>query len=403
LSQPAHLVLCGWYRPGTGFTRVLQALLPYLVREYRITWVGVGYQGPPTDLAAGVRLLPTNLTGGDLMGAYALRLNWGALAADAILALNDLWYLKHYSRELTAIKGQVPMLGYLPLDGRLERAEWVDELEGYHTLVTYTEGAARDLRDALASQRSSIKVAVAGHGVDLGRFRPLLPIEQADSITARMRMARDYFGLDRPSFVVLNASRPDPRKRIDLTLEAFARFAQGRIDDVRLCLHHAIAHSPFVDGLKQQADALGIRDRVIFWPPTPGPVDDEELNRLYNACALGVNTALGEGFGLVSFEHAATGVPQVVPDHAAMAELWGDAAIRVPTQPCYTDYSPLRMGEVDVIAVARAFADLRDDPVRYARAAQAARLHASSPVFAWRTVGERLCRLLRGGQGVEPA
>lgn len=142
---------------------------------------------------------------------------------------------------------------------------------------------------------------------------------------------------------------------------------------------------------------------MIFWPPTPGPIADEELNRLYNACALGVNTALGEGFGLVSFEHAATGVPQVVPDHAAMAELWGDAAIRVPTQPCYTDYSPLRMGEVDVTAVARSFADLRDDPVRYSRVAQAARLHARSPVFAWRTVGKRLCALLRGGQGVEPA
>lgn len=400
MIQPAHLALCGWYRPGTGFTRVLQALLPYLVREYRITWVGVGYQGAPTDLFSGVRLLPTNLTGGDLMGAYALRLNWDALAADAILALNDLWYLKHYSRELAAIKGNIPMLGYLPLDGRLERAELVDELEGYDTLVTYTESAARDLRAALAQRQSPIGVAVVGHGVDLGSFRPLLPIEQADLITARMRMAQDYFGLDRPSFVVLNASRPDPRKRIDLTLAAFARFAQGRADDVRLCLHHAIAHSPFVDGLKQQVNALGIQDRVIFWPPTPGPIDDEKLNRLYNACALGVNTALGEGFGLVSFEHAATGVPQVAPDHAAMAELWGDAAIRIPTQPCCTDYSPLRMGEVDVTAVARSFADLRDNPIHYSHAARAARLHASSPAFDWRVVGERLCALLRDSRGI---
>lgn len=400
MTSFAHLLLCGWYRPGTGFTRVLQALLPYFLREYHITWVGVGYRGAPTDLAPGVRLLPTNLTGGDLMGAYALRLNWDKLAADVILVLNDLWFLKHYSRELATVKGGVPMFGYLPLDGRLEHAALVDELEGYHTLVTYTESAARDLRAALTRQRSSIGVAVVGHGVDQGCFRPLLPIDQPDLMSARMRMAKAFFGLDQPSFVVLNASRPDPRKRIDLTLAAFARFAQGRGDEVRLCLHHAIAHPPFVDALKQQVLALGLQDRVIFWPPAPGPVDDEDLNHLYNACALGVNTALGEGFGLVSFEHAAVGVPQVVPDHAAMAELWGDAAMRVPTRPCYTDHSPLRMGEVDVAAVARAFADLCDDPIRYSHAARVARLHASSPAFDWRMIGKRLCRLLRDSRGI---
>ena len=52
--------------------------------------------------------------------------------------------------------------------------------------------------------------------------------------------------------------------------------------------------------------------------PTPGALSDADLNRLYNACAIGLNTSAGEGFGLVSFEHAATGAPQVVPDHDAL-------------------------------------------------------------------------------------
>jgi len=45
-----HLLLGGWYKPGTGFTRVLLAMLPYLRQHFRITWLGVGYQGEPLDL-----------------------------------------------------------------------------------------------------------------------------------------------------------------------------------------------------------------------------------------------------------------------------------------------------------------------------------------------------------------
>jgi hypothetical protein len=42
-------------------------------------------------------------------------------------------------------------------------------------------------------------------------------------------------------------TKPDftccPAAEIDRALEAFARFARAKQDDVRLCLHHAIAHA----------------------------------------------------------------------------------------------------------------------------------------------------------------
>jgi len=46
------------------------------------------------------------------------------------------------------------------------------------------------------------------------------------------------------------------------------------------------------------------------------------LNTIYNACDVGVNTCKGEGWGLVNFEHAACGVPQVVPDHTSCKEIF---------------------------------------------------------------------------------
>ena len=101
----------------TGFTRVLEALAGRLSHQFRITWFGVGYQGNPRWLSELVSVQPTNLRGGDLVGAYEVRSRWRELQPDAVLALNDLWYLKHYSEQLGPIRGQVPMLGYLPLDG----------------------------------------------------------------------------------------------------------------------------------------------------------------------------------------------------------------------------------------------------------------------------------------------
>ncbi|MCB1641958.1 MAG: hypothetical protein KDI37_09515, partial [Xanthomonadales bacterium] len=115
-----HLLLCGWYRPGTGFTRVLEALLPALASHFSVTWLGVGYAGPAFIHPLGARVLPTNLHGGDLLGAIWLREHWQALAPDLLFALNDLWYLSHYNRELAALARQhdVPLVAYLPLDGR---------------------------------------------------------------------------------------------------------------------------------------------------------------------------------------------------------------------------------------------------------------------------------------------
>jgi glycosyltransferase involved in cell wall biosynthesis len=399
-SEPRrpHLLLFGWYSEGTGFTRVLRAVVPHLARHYRITWMGVGYKSEARQLGPHVLLAPTNLRGGDMVGAYAARLNWRALAPDAVLALNDLWYLEHYSRELAAVLGLVPMLGYLPLDGDIPEPRLVEELIGFHSFYTYTEHAANQLRAALRANGRATQVGVAGHGVDLEAFTPVAVVRDAgfDS-SVRMCLAQDLFGLPEPSWVVLNASRPDPRKRIDLSIEGFARFAQGLPSSVRLCLHQAIAHPQFVEPLRKQADALGIAERILWWPPSAAPLDDAALCALYNACAVGLNTSVGEGFGLVSFEHAATGAPQLLPDHPALRELWGESAVRLgPVRRLITPYSPLVMGEVDPTQVASALERLYHDETAYRRVARAGYERCQAPDLRWEAAADALLRGLRG-------
>jgi D-inositol-3-phosphate glycosyltransferase len=394
-----HLLLGGWYKPGSGFTRVLQALVPHLRQKFQITWLGVGYQGPAFELAPGVHVLPTNLRGGDLVGAYDARRRWASLAPDLVLVLNDLWYLQHYANEFALLKDkQVPMVGYLPLDGGIDDAKLVGDLTGFTQLVTYTEWAADQLRQALKAQGQITPVSVAGHGVDLSSF--FMQPDGTD-LNARMARAQALFGLSEPAFVVLNASRPDPRKRLDLTLDAFALFARDKPTNVRLCLHQAIAHELFVRPLREQAAQLGIEDRILWYPPSEGPLDDDALNTLYNACAVGLNTAMGEGFGLVSFEHAATGAPQVLPAHPALLELWQDQAELVtPVTPTHFEYSPLLMGAVDARSVAASLDRLHQSPDHYAQTARACLAHSQDPQFQWSAPAKRLidalCLALEG-------
>jgi glycosyltransferase involved in cell wall biosynthesis len=389
-----HLLLFGWYSEATGFTRVLRAVVPHLARYFRITWRGVGYRAPARTLMPHVTLQPTNLRGGDMVGAYAARLGWQMLGADAVLALNDVWYLEHYSRELAEVLGPIPMLGYLPLDGDIPDPRLVEKLAGFHSFYTYTEHAAAELRAALRACGKLTPVAVAGHGVDLDVFAAAADIREAHfDPHVRMCRAQALFGLPEPTWVVLNASRPDPRKRVDLTIDGFARFARGLPPNVRLCLHQAIAHPQFVDPLRRQADALGISSRILWSPADAAPLDDAALCALYNACAVGVNTSVGEGFGLVSFEHAATGAPQLVPDLPALRELWGNAAVRVgPVRRTITPHSPLVMGEVEPEQVAGALAALYRDEAAYRRVARAGHERCQAPDLRWQRPADALLR-----------
>jgi D-inositol-3-phosphate glycosyltransferase len=391
-----HIVIAGWYRPGTGFTRVLQEIAARFVQRARVSWVGIGAEGERRILDNGVALWPVPSGCGDPVGAYLIRDNWAELAPDALLVLNDLWYLEHYARVLQPILAGVPMLGYLPLDGSIPADLTLPRLDGFQALASFTQVAALELTKALRAQAQLLAVSVVGHGVESSVFKPYDNLEEIGfSALPRMQRAQRLFDLPEPAFVVLNASRPDPRKCIALSIAAFAQFVARRTQryPVYLCLHQAIAHAEQAQTLRAQITELGLDGKVIWWPKASGPVDDATLNALYNACAVGLNTSLGEGFGLVSFEHAATGAPQLLPDSPTLAELWGDAALRFgPLTPIQTPHSPLSMATATPENVAQALIEV-DHPVRFAARACGAYAKACAPELRWDEVARALWRL----------
>jgi glycosyltransferase involved in cell wall biosynthesis len=192
------------------------------------------------------------------------------------------------------------------------------------------------------------------------------------------------------SFIALKASRPNKRKRVDLTIEGFARFAAGKPANVRLCLHHAL----MIEHEKQQVHALierfKLQERVHLNPLGERVVDDAELNLLYNACDVGMTTSMGEGWGLVSFEHGAAGAAQIVPDHSACAELWSGRAEMIPPARRYIpEFSTLEMAEVSAEGTAQALDKLYADPQRRQQLAQAAFEAAQNPDYSWDAIAAR--------------
>jgi glycosyltransferase involved in cell wall biosynthesis len=357
---------------------------------------------------SGVWLHPSNLQGGDVYGAFKAADLTRRLQPENLLLLNDLWILKNYAPTLSAFGTSPRVLAYVPLDGSIVDPQILAPLGFIDRLVVYTDFARSQVAAAgraLAARTPGslpLDPDVLPHGVDVETFRPLGGKDIGPQCAARLEAKRALFpDLPSPesSFVVLNANRPQPRKRIDLTVRGFAAFAQGKPSNVRLHLHHAIISPRERRDIERLAGECGVAERLRISPGDGAPVDDSGLNRLYNACDVGLNTSMGEGWGLVSFEHAATGAAQVVPRHSACAELWRDSAEQVAAGPeTVPPFSPFGMREVSWEGVAAALERLYRDRGYLQRMSAAAFDNAVRPAYRWHRVADDWQRLFESGR-----
>jgi D-inositol-3-phosphate glycosyltransferase len=387
------LIAIGFNTYGTGLTRVMHSIVRRLADRHEIHYLGIGYSGE-TVRELGLTIHPTNLEGGDVFAAFQAARLAEEIQPDLIFILHDIWTFEYYIRILASFRNRLKIVGYVPLDGNIVRATDAEAFRAADRVVVYTEFARTQFQQAFNRLGDAGRahlfpaVEVIAHGVDLGHFFPFPELSDAgfDS-RGRAPAKKKIFGdLDGPdeSFVVLNASRPDRRKRVDLTIEGFAAFAANKPANVRLCLHHAIFGQPERDETQSLIQRWGLEDRVFVNPLGGGVRDDCELNLLYNACDVSINTSMGEGWGLVSLEHGAAGAAQIVPDHSACSELWRGRAELIPVARKYVpEFSVLEMGEVSAKGVAQAMENLYRDPARRRELAYAAWRAAQNAAYSW--------------------
>jgi D-inositol-3-phosphate glycosyltransferase len=391
-----RILAIGYNTAGTGLTRVMHSVMRRLADRHEIHFLGIGYAG---DIVRdrGLTIYPTNPHGGDVFAAFQAQQLIEAIQPAVLFILHDIWLFEFYVRHLGPYRDRLKFVAYIPLDGRIVNEADAAPLAQIDRLIAYTQFGRAQFEGAFERLRARHvvddvpPVEIIPHGVDRDRFYPFPELAQSSFASAsRARAKARVFG-DRVdperSFIVLNASRLDARKRVDLTVEGFAKFAAGKPDTVRLCLHHAIRDEEGERELTHWIQRCGIEDRVLLNPLGGRIVEDEELNWLYNACDVGINTSMGEGWGLVTCEHGAAGAAQIVPDHTACTELWrGRAELIPPARFFIPSITVLEMGEVSSDGVARALDNLYADPARWRALSRAAAAAALDPAVSWDVV-----------------
>jgi len=248
---------------------------------------------------------------------------------DLVWVTNDIWIALNLWEKVKPLKEQLGFkwFVYTPIDSYGLFPELAAPMMEWDGLATYTQFAKKELEIMGYTK----PIDIIGHGTDFTKFFPMDKQE-----------CRKALGVPEDVFIVFNGNRNQPRKRIDLTIKAFIKFAKGK-EDARLWLNMGSKDLGWelIPLFKRVARDEGFdpKGKLILTSPhfsTDNCLPIEQLNQVYNASDIGLNTCIGEGWGLVNTEHGATGVMQLVPDHTSLAEIF-DELPRIESNASETD------------------------------------------------------------------
>ncbi len=365
----------------TGFSRVNTNILRNLPKtKYEIHHLGINYYGDPHGYTW--KIYPA-VTGGDVYGFGRLE-QLAYLKPDIIFILNDPWLISKYLDIVKKKYDPIPkIVVYYPVDSL--------ELDQFHfnnweivtVPVVYTEFGY--VQTKIAKPEFNIKIIP--HGVDQTIFKRLA---KDRTEIRKIIFNNDPVISDNDAFIVLNANRNQPRKRIDITLEGFANFAIKKPENVKIYLHMGMRDAGW--DIVRLALRYGIEKRIILTSLEPKnlTVPENSLNQIYNGCDVGLNTSSGEGWGLVSMEHSITGAAQIVPDHSACTELFKDCGLLVPAN--YHFIEPSTMTKHSLVSsedVTIALETLYTDTELKQKLAKAAMEKFSKPEYSWPVIAKQ--------------
>lgn len=182
-------------------------------------------------------------------------------------------------------------------------------------IVAVSRQTADDLIHYFEIPATKIHVVYNGVGE---QFHPVSPSEQ--------EVFRERKGL--PSRYLLYLGTLEPRKNLELLVQAFARWKrQHPLDSEEVKLVLAGGKGWFFQEIFAAVKELEMEDEVLF----PGFVPAKELPGWYSAAELFVFPSRFEGFGLPVLEAMACGVPVLCSDAGSLVELVQDTAYTVPT------------------------------------------------------------------------
>jgi len=314
---------------------------------------------------------------------------------DMIFILNDLWIINEYISEIKKYFNPVPpIVLYFPVDAKEFDERWFENFDVVKEAVVYTQFGY----DVVKKAAPIYDFHIVPHGIDTKIFHTL----ETPKVEIKKMIYPDTPALHSDdTFIVLNANRNQPRKRLDIALEGFGLFAEGKPENVKYYHHAGIRDVGW--NIPKLARRYGLDKRLLLTGLEEGvqKIPDDRLNMIYNGTDVGLNTSMGEGWGLPSMEHAVTGAPQIVADNSASAELYHDIGLLVPT---IMDQTFERVETVGRVCrpedVAEALQKLYDDRDLMKELGQKGKEKFLSPEYDWANIGDIWTGLFRGILGI---
>jgi glycosyltransferase involved in cell wall biosynthesis len=248
---------------------------------------------------------------------------------DLIISLNDMAPIVY--QLMIANRLDFDIIPYVPCD--IDHMEKDGELtkRQFRALITPSEHSKQDMQ-----KHFDCPIHVLPHLINT-KFHPL---------KNKKELKKKWLGGEN-FFVVIVSNSNNVRKRLDLSVNAFLRFAEGK-DNVRLLLK---SNEPEKD-TRYGSISISEYDLKEFQHPkikiVSGYLSEEELNEFYNCGDVGLTTTSGEGFGLIPCEMTLCDVPQIVPNNTSHPWLFGK------------DYSGMIPCDQYAYCVARSLAPLED-------------------------------------------
>jgi D-inositol-3-phosphate glycosyltransferase len=400
LMKPVVLVVGDAAAP-TGFSRVTSSIMSRLNDRYAFHQLGINYvngeHGEPWSI------FPASDGLRDRHGIKRIAGIIKMTRPAVVLIVNDVGLVTQYLAAMSGLEHRPRVVAYMPVDSGPVALDYLRGVASLDRIVVYNQFAADILEaasdEAKAEDPSFVlpPVSIIPHGIDTSVFRPMFPIT-GNIVEARKAARHELMpGSDalNDAFIVLNANRNQPRKRIDITIAGFAKFAADKPGDVMLYLHMGMTDIGW--DILELARRHGIMDRLIITHDgdnVPGS-SPEQLNRIYNTCDVGINTSEAESWGLTAFEHAATSAAQIVPGHTGTREIWDGVAEMLPPTLSLTSPGSLTACElIDPETVAATLEHLYRNPALLQERSLAAYRHATQPQYSWDTVAESFADIL---------
>ncbi len=380
--EKQKMLYVGDFPIQTGFGVVSTNLIKHFKEVYEVHVLGVNYQGDYNPLCEGLKVYPA-LAAGDIWGLSRINDLIVAIKPDIVFVLNDAWICMQYAEQFTQLREQLPdikYVAYTPIDAENVKKEFVEGLQAYDAVVTYTEFGAEQLRKTGIELEN---LRVIPHGVDTAAFKPLPKKE----VRGKMNMTDD-------TYCVLCLQRNQPRKRIDLTMFYFAEWVK-RYDlppNVKFYYHGAL--QDFGIDVVQWAEYLGIADRLAISSPNIRPdkgLTTEQLNWVYNSADVFFTTTMAEGWCLPVAEAMATGLPVIIPRHSALAEWPEDHCeyMEVYPIPWLTDRGLNTVHHItEMESAIAALHRLYTDDMHRKQLGEAGHVHMQNPKFNWATIAQ---------------